>query len=97
MEEKVFENRMNFWQKAIRYLYKDLQEFHKWSYEKVWLEVKNEIIKNSKGNIGSDDLDWIQAILTLKKDITLSEAKRMYERFKHEKHLLDAIQNLRVN
>ena len=97
MEEKVFENRMNFWQKSIRYLYKDLQDFHKWSDDKVWLEVKNEIIKNSKGNIGSDDLDWIQAILTLKKDITLSEAKRMYERFKHQTPLLDAIKNLRVN
>ena len=67
MEEKVFENRMNFWQKAIRYLYKDLQEFQKWSDDKVWLELKNEIIKNSKGNIGYDDLDWIQAILSLKK------------------------------
>ena len=97
MEEKVFEKRMNFWQKAIRYLYKDLQEFHKWSDDKVWLELKNEIIKNSKGNIGSDDLDWIQAILTLKKNITLSEAKRMYERFKHETPLLDAIKNLRLN
>ena len=30
------------------------------------------MIKNSEGNIGSDDLDGIQAILTLKKDITLS-------------------------
>ena len=97
MGEKVFEKRMNFWQKAIRYLYKDLQEFHKWSDDKVWLELKNEIIKNSKGNIGSDDLDWIQAILTLKKDITLSEAKRMYERFKNETPLLDAIKNLRLN
>ena len=58
--------------------------------KKVWLEVKNEIIKNSKDNIGSDDLDGIQAILTLKKDITLSEAKRMYERFKHQTPLLDA-------
>ena len=97
MEEKVFKSRMNFWQKAIRYLYKDLQEFHKWSDDKVWLELKNEIIKNSKGNIGSDDLDWIQAILTLEKDITLSEAKRMYERFKNETPLLDAIKNLRLN
>ena len=49
------------------------------------------MIKNSEGNIRSDDLDWIQAILTLKKDITLSEAKRMYERFKHQTPLLDAI------
>ena len=46
MEEKVFKSRMDFWQKAIRYLYKDLQEFHKWSDDKVWLELKNEIIKN---------------------------------------------------
>ena len=83
-----------FW--AIRYLYKDLQEFHKWSDDQVWLELKNEIIKNSKGNIGSDDLDWIQAILTLKKDITLSEAKRMYERFKDETPLLDAIKKSQV-
>ncbi len=97
MEEKVFEKRMNFWQKAIRYLYKDLQEFHKWSDDKVWLELKNEIIKNSKGNIGSDDLDCVKAILTLEKDITLSEAKRMYERFKDETPLLDAIKNLRLN
>ena len=50
MEEKVFEKRMNFWQKAISYLYKDLQEFHKWSDDQVWLELKDEIIKNSKGN-----------------------------------------------
>ena len=35
MEEKVLEKRMNFWQKAIRYLYKDLQEFQKWSDDKV--------------------------------------------------------------
>ena len=55
MEEKVFQNRMHFWQKAIRYLYKDLQGFHRWSDDKVWLELKNEIIKNSKSNIGSDD------------------------------------------
>ena len=77
---------MDFWQKAAWYLYKDLQEFHKWSDVKVWLEVKNEMIKNSEGNIGSDDLDWIQGILTLKKDITLSEAKKMYERLS-TKHL----------
>ena len=96
-ESKVFETRMNFWQKAVRYLFKDLQEFHKWSYQKVLLEVENEMIKNSEGNIGSDDLDGIQAILTLRKDITLSEAKRMYESFKHETPLLDAIQNLRIN
>ena len=55
---------MDFWQKAVRYLYKDLQEFHKWSDYKVWLEIKNEMIKNSEGNIGTEDLDWIQAILT---------------------------------
>ena len=96
MEEKVFENRMDFWQKAIRYLYKDLQEFHKWSDDKVWLEVETEMIKNAKGSFGSDDLDWVRAILTLKKDITLTEAKRMYERFKHETPLLDAIENLRI-
>ena len=58
---------MDFWQKAVRYLYKDLQEFHKWSDYKVRLEIKNEMIKNSEGNIGTYYLDWIQAILTLKK------------------------------
>ena len=58
---------MDFWQKAVRYLYKDLQEFHKWSDYKVWLEIKNEMIKNSEGNIGTYYLDWIQAILKLKK------------------------------
>ena len=56
-----------------------------------FLEVKNEMIKNSEGNIGYDDLDGIQAILTLKKDITLSEAKRMYERFKNQTPLIDAM------
>ena len=77
-DTKVFETRMDFWRKAVKYLYKDLQEFHKWSDNKVWLEVKNEMIKNSEGNIGSNDLDWIQGILSLKKDINLYEAKRMY-------------------
>ena len=43
------------------------------------------MIKNSEGNIGSDNLDWIQAILTLKKDITLSEAKRMNKRLSTKK------------
>ena len=94
---EVFEKRMNFWQKSVRVLYKDLQEFHKWSDDKVWLELENELKKNSKGNFGSDDLDWLKAILTLKKDITLSEANRMYERFRHETPLLDAMKNLRIN
>ena len=56
-----------------------------------FLEVKNEMIKNSEGNIGYNDLDGIQAILTLKKEITLSEAKRMYERFKNQTPLIDAM------
>ena len=56
-----------------------------------FLEVKNEMIKNSEGNTGYHDLDEIQAILTLKKDITLSEAKRMYERFKNQTPLKDAL------
>ena len=64
---KVFETWVNSWQKAVRYIFKNLQEFYKWSYEKVWLEVKNEMLKNSEGKIGSYDLDGIQAILTLKK------------------------------
>jgi DNA ligase (NAD+) len=41
--------------------------------------------------------DWVRAIVTSKKDITLTEAKRMYERFKHKTPLLDAIKNLRYN
>ena len=97
MEEKVFEAQMNLWQEGVRALYKDLQEFHKWSDNKVWLEVETEMIKNSKGNFGSDDLDWVRAIVTSKKDITLTEAKRMYERFKHKTPLLDAMKNLRYN
>ena len=48
------------------------------------------MIKSSQDNIGSDYLDWIKSILTLKKDVTLSESKRMYERFKHQTPLLDA-------
>ena len=96
MNSKVFEAQMNLWQEGVRALYKDLQEFHKWSDDKVWLEVETEMIKNAKGSFGSDDLDWVRAILTLKKDITLTEAKRMYERFKHETPLLDAIENLRI-
>ena len=56
-----------------------------------FLEVKNEMIKNSEGSIGYDDLDGIQAIFTLKKDTTLSEAKRMYERFKNQTPLIDAV------
>ena len=55
------------------------------------------MIKNSEGNIRSDDLDWIQAILTLKKDITLSEAKKNIRKVKHQTPLLDAIKNLRIN
>ncbi len=55
------------------------------------------MIKNSKGNFGSDDLDWVRAIVTSKKDITLTDSKRMYERFKHKTPLLDAIKNLRYN
>ena len=55
------------------------------------------MIKNSKGSFGSDDLDWVRAIVTSKKDITLTEAKRMYERFKNKTPLLDAIKNLRYN
>ena len=97
MSSKVFEAQMNLWQEGVRALYKDLQEFHKWSDNKVWLEVETEMIKNSKGNFGSDDLDWVRAIVTSKKDITLTEAKRMYERFKHKTPLLDDIKNLRYN
>ena len=97
MKEKVFEAQMNLWQEGVRALYKDLQEFHNWTDEQVWKELENEMIKNSKGSFGSDDLDWVRAIVTSKKDITLTEAKRMYERFKHKTPLLDAIKNLRYN
>ena len=97
MKEKVFEAQMNLWQEGVRALYKDLQEFHKWTDEQVWKELENEMIKNSKGSFGSDDLDWVRAIVTSKKDIKLTEAKRMYERFKHKTPLLDAIKNLRYN
>ena len=68
MYQKKLEKLMIFWQTGIRFAYKELQEFHKWSDDEIWLKVKAEMIKNSNGNLGPDDLDWIKAIVTLKKD-----------------------------
>ena len=74
---------MNFWQKSIRFAYKDLQEFQKWSDDEIWLNVKAEMIKNSNGDLGPDDLDWIKAIVTYKKDATLLEVQRMIDLVYH--------------
>ena len=86
---------INFWQKSIRFAYKDLQEFHKWSDDEIWLKVEAEMIKNSNGDLGPDDLDWIKAIVTHKKDATLLEVQRMKERFKNQIPLQEAIKSLR--
>ena len=53
------------------------------------------MIKNSNGDLGPDDLDWIKAIVTLKKDATLLEVQRMKERFKNKTPLQEAIKSLR--
>ena len=42
------------------------------------------MIKNSNGDLGPDDLDWIKEIVTYKKDATLLEVQRMKERFKNQ-------------
>ena len=95
MYPKKFEALMIFWQKGIRFAYKELQEFHKWSDEEIWSKVEAEMLKNSNGDLGPDDLDWIKAIVTLKKDVTLSEVQRMKRRFKNQTPLQDAIKSLR--
>ena len=95
MNPKKFLALINFWQKSIRFAYKDLQEFHKWSDDEIWLKVEAEMIKNSNGDLGPDDLDWIHAIVTYKKDATLLEVQRMQERFKNQTPLQDAIKSLR--
>jgi len=61
------------------------------SDDKVWLEVKNELIRISNVMVGIQDLDWIELILRLEKDITIFEAQRMYQRFKYSTSLLDAL------
>jgi hypothetical protein len=95
MYPKKFEALMIFWQKGIRFAYKELQEFHKWSDDEIWSKVEAEMIKNSNGDLGPDDLDWIKAIVTLKKDATLSEVQRMKKRFKNQTPLQQAIKSLR--
>ena len=95
MQTKKLEALMYFWQKGIRFAYKELQEFHKWSDDEIWLKVEGEMIKNSNGSLGPDDLEWIKAIVTLKKDVTLLEVQRMKERFKNQTPLQDAIKSLR--
>ena len=84
-----------FLAKSIRFAYKDLQEFHKWSDDEIWLNVEAEMMKNSNGDLGPDDLDWIKAIVTYKKDATLLEVQRMKERFKNQTPLQEAIKSLR--
>ena len=95
MNPKKFLGLINFWQKSIRFAYKDLQEFHKWSDDEIWSKVEAEMIKNSNGDLGPDDLDWIKEIVTFKKDATLLEVQRMKERFKNKRPLQDAIKSLR--
>ena len=95
MYPKKLESLMNFWQKGIRFAYNELQEFYNWSDDEIWLKVKAEMIKNSNGDLGPDDLDWIKAIVTCKKDATLLEVQRMKERFKNQSPLQDAIKSLR--
>ena len=95
MYPKKFEALMIFWQKGIRFAYKELQEFHKWSDDEIWSKVEAEMIKNSNGDLGPDDLDWIKAIVTSKKDVTLSEVQRMKERFRNKTPLQDAMKSLR--
>ena len=95
MYPKKLESLMNFWQKGIRFAYKELQEFNKWSDDEIWLKVEAEMMRNSKGDLGPDDLEWIKAIVTSKKDVTLSEVLRMKKRFKNQTPLQEAIKSLR--
>ena len=95
MYQKKLEALMKFWQKGIRFAYKELQEFHKWSDDETWLKVEAEMIKNSNSDLGPDDLDWIKSIVTCKKDVTLSEVQRMKKRFQNQTPLQEAIKSLR--
>ena len=95
---KEIEEKMIKWQSGVRIFYKDLQSINNWTDEQVWKEVENELKRiTTKGKFGEDDLAWLREIITSKREITLWEAVRMYERFKHETPLLDAIKNLRYN
>ena len=90
------EEKMNEWQDGIRVLYKELQEFHNWSDDKVWEELKKELKRiSSEADFGEDDLAFTKEILTSKRDIKLWEAVRLAKRFKHRTPLLDAFANLR--
>jgi len=93
---KFFEKQMIEWQNGVRILYKDLQEFHNWTDDQVWEELKNELRRIClESEYGEDDLAWTRELLTSKRDITLMEAIRLSTRFKHSTPLLDAFNNLR--
>ena len=94
---KKDEEKMSEWQRGIRILYKDLQASNGWSDDEIWAKVKTELLRNSKGKVGCDDLDWIKPILRAEKDITIFEAQRMFQRFKYSTPLLDALENLKIN
>ena len=93
---KIFEKKMLEWQSGVRILYKDLQEFHKWTDEEVWEELKSELRRIClESEYGEDDLSWTRELLTSKRDVTLWEAVRLTIRFKDSTPLLDALNNLR--
>ena len=54
---KKIEDKLLEWQRGVRILYKDLQVSNELSDDKVWLEVKNELIRISKFMVGIQDLD----------------------------------------
>ena len=83
INHKKIEDKLLEWQRGVRILFKDLQVSNELSDDKVWLEVKNELIRISNVMVGIQDLDWIKLILRLEKDITIFEAQRMYQRFKY--------------
>ena len=96
IKSQIFEKQMFEWQSGVRILYKDLQQFHNWTDDQVWEELKSEIRRIcSESEYGEDDLAWTKELLTSKRDITLWEAVRLTIRFKYSTPLLDALNNLR--
>ena len=93
---KEIEIKMNEWQHGVRLLYRDLQEFHDWSDDKVWNEVEAELKRIcTVGQFGEDDLAWTREVLTSRRDVNLWEAVRLSMRFKNQTPLLDAMHNLK--